>query len=292
MEWEIQKFIQYLHLVKKTTYNTEVSYERDMKKFAMYLKEHDISDFAIVTSEELTEYVKYLTDEGNAPSSISRTVSSIKTFYNYLLNTEVINRDPAQFIKAPKIVKKVPDTLTYEEVELFLSQPEGNSPKDIRDKAIVELMYSTGLRVSEVINLKLSDINLMERYLVCDDGNRQRIVPFSEKAKIYLKKYLDESREILIRKTATGVLFVNCHGAPMSRQGLWKIIKYYAEMADIDKDITPHTLRHSFAAHMAECGTDLKFIQKVLGHSDIATTQIYRDITESSHRERCITGDK
>ena len=137
MEWEIHRFIQYLHLVKKTTYNTEVSYERDLRKLALYLKEHNIETFADVTSEELRKYVKYLTDEGNAPSSVSRTVSSIKTFYNYLLNIGVINRDPAQFIKAPKIVKKVPDTLTYAEVELFLSQPEGNSPKDIRDKAIV-----------------------------------------------------------------------------------------------------------------------------------------------------------
>ena len=292
MEWEIHRFIQYLHLVKKTTYNTEVSYERDLRKLAMYLKEHNIETFADVTSEELRKYVKYLTDEGNAPSSVSRTVSSIKTFYNYLLNIGVINRDPAQFIKAPKIVKKVPDTLTYAEVELFLSQPEGNSPKDIRDKAIVELMYSTGLRVSEVINLKLSDINLADRCLACNETNKQRIVPFSEKAKKWLERYLDESREILVKKKETGMLFVNCHGTPMSRQGLWKIIKYYAQMADIDKDITPHMLRHSFAAHMAECGTDLKDIQKILGHSDITTTQIYRDITETSHKEGFLLNEK
>ena len=193
--------------------------------------------------------------------------------------------NPTDGLKPPKVEKKTPETLTVEEVNLLLDQPSGDSPKEIRDKAMLELLYATGIRVSELIGLKISDVNLSTSSITCKHGSSERSIPFSNTAKAAITKYLKDTRSAMVDDNAGDILFTNCSGQPMSRQGFWKLIKYYGNKAGIEKDITPHTLRHSFAAHLVENGADLKSVQEMIGHSDISTTQIYADLSNSKIRE-------
>ena len=275
MELEIQKFIQYLEEEKHASMNTEVSYKRDLLKLEEYVKEQNISALTRVNTTNLNSYMLYLEKKGSAPSSISRNIASIKAFYSYLWKKGIIDKDPAENLKAPKLEKKFPDILTVEEVELLLKQPEGNNAKEIRDKAMLELLYATGIRVSELIGLKLSDINFQLGYIHCMIHDKERIIPFGSQAKKALEDYMLQSRKQLLKGQDSDMLFVNCSGKPMSRQGFWKLIKLYGNKAGIEKEITPHTLRHSFAAHLVENGADLRSVQEMLGHSDISTTQMY-----------------
>ncbi|HJB33560.1 MAG TPA: site-specific tyrosine recombinase XerD [Candidatus Blautia merdipullorum] len=278
MKCEIQEFIDYLHNTRGTSKNTEVSYERDLKKLEQYLTEEGIETGEQVTSTVLNSYVLYMERRNFAASSISRSIASIRAFFQFLCQKDGWKENPAEKLKAPKIEKKLPDILTVEEVDLLLRQPKGNTAKGIRDKAMLELLYATGIRVSELIGLKVNDINLKLGYLNCSSGGRERVIPFGTTAKQAVENYMAKSRAQLLGEGKSDFLFLNCSGKSMSRQGFWKVLKGYAASAGIHQDITPHTLRHSFAAHLVQNGADLKSVQEMMGHSDISTTQIYMNM--------------
>lgn len=278
MEKEITAFISYLHDIKKTSDNTEMSYRRDLEKMYHFMLQKGISGVTAITAEDLASYVKYLEDNHFAAATISRNVASIKAFYHFLMQEGIVSKDAAEKLKSPKIEKKMPGILSPDEVVRLLEQPSGNSPKEIRDKAMLELLYATGIRVTELITLKMADLNMKMGVLICKDSNKERLIPFGNAAKSALERYLKDARDTMLEDKNSEVLFANCSGKPMSRQGFWKLIKYYANKADIKADITPQTLRHSFAAHLVENGADLKSVQEMLGHSDISTTQIYANL--------------
>ena len=218
---------------------------------------------------------KDLEKEGKAAATISRELASIKAFFSYLVKERKINRDPAEFLRAPKIERKIPVILTIEEIHALLAQPGNTTAKELRDKAMLELLYATGIRVSELISLKLEDVNMQIGYITCHDGSKDRMIPFGKGAKQALRTYLDKARSSLLKGRACEWLFTNCSGQPMSRQGFWKLIKYYGEKAGIKEDITPHTLRHSFAAHLIGDGADIHAVQAMLGHGDTGASQMY-----------------
>ena len=281
----IDAFILYLHNMKNTSDNTEMSYRRDLFKVQVFMENRGIGDVKDITSDDLKAYVDSMEEQKFAAATISRNIASLKAFYHYLVKEEIVSLDIAEDLKAPKIEKKIPEILTMDEVNRLLNQPKGDSPKEIRDKAMLELLYATGIRVSELISLKVSDVNLKMGFILCKDSNKERIIPFGREAKNALIKYLGKTREEMLGNNESDVLFSNCSGQVMSRQGFWKLIKYYAKKADIKSEITPHTLRHSFAAHLVENGADLRSVQEMLGHSDISTTQIYANMNHNHIRE-------
>ena len=285
MQYEISEFISYLHNEKKMSENTEMSYKRDLGKLCVFLEEQGISDVSKVTATNLNSYVLDLEKKHFAPATISRNIASIKAFYHFLYREKRVNEDVSEDLKAPKIEKKVPEIMTTQEVARLLEQPSGRSAKEVRDKAMLELLYATGIRVSELISLKLSDVNMQMGFILCRDANKERVIPFGNKARSALMKYLESARGELVADPDNDILFVNCSGHPMSRQGFWKLLKYYTQKAGITADITPHTLRHSFAAHLVENGADLRSVQEMLGHSDISTTQIYATMNHNHIRE-------
>ena len=273
MQELIEEFILKLHSEKNTSSNTDVSYKRDLTKFFAYLKDNNITD------------VSSLSDMGRAPATISRNIASLKAFFSYLSEEKYIENNPASSLKSPKIVKKVPEILTINEIDALLQQPSKNTPKELRDKSMLELLYATGMRVTELITLKISDVNIKLEFIVCHDRKKERQVPFGTEAKNALIAYLRDGRESLLGENKdSDVLYPNCSGNEMSRQGFWKLIKAYGKKAGIKSEITPHTLRHSFATHLVENGADLKAVQQMLGHSDISTTQIY--MTPANKRVR------
>ena len=253
MDIEIREFITYLHNTKKTSANTEISYQRDLKKMAEFLKERGIRNYKDVKELELEGYISYMEREKFASSSISRSVASMRAFFQYLWKEGVIAEDPADNLKPPKVEKRAPEILTIEEVDKLLQQPKLDNPKGIRDSAMLELLYATGMRVSEMLHLQIFDVNLQFGYVVCNEN-----------------------------ETA---LFTNCSGKAMSRQGFWKVLKGYADDAGIKRDIAPHTLRHSFAVHMLQNGADIRSVQEMLGHSDISTTQVYLGMNMNKMRD-------
>ena len=239
----------------------------------------------------LNSYVLYMERTGSAASSVSRSVASIKSFFLFMLRQGLVKKDPSELLKPPHIEKKAPETLEVEEIRRLLDQPSGNSPKELRDKAMLELLYATGLRVSELISLKVSDLHMDMSFLECgtDDDHRLRVIPFEKRAHQALKRYLEEARATFCYEQDT--LFTNCQGASLTRQGFWKILKGYAEKAGIEKTITPNMIRHSFATHLVDNGADLKSVQELLGHADISTTQVYlknhteglKEVYDSTH---------
>ena len=285
MEKEISAFIKYLHNVKGNSANTEMSYKRDLEKVQHFMESRGIRETAGVSVQDLEDYVKYLQDNQFAAATVSRNIASLKAFYHYMVQEGIVSEDISEPLKAPKIEKKITEIMTPDEVVRLLEQPSGSSPKEIRDKAMLELLYATGIRVTELITLKISDVNMPMSFILCRDRNKERIIPFGTEAKNALTRYLDGTRDEMLENKASDVLFANCSGQPMSRQGFWKLIKYYAKKADIKADITPHTLRHSFAAHLVENGADLRSVQEMLGHSDISTTQIYANLNHNHIRE-------
>ena len=285
MDKEISAFITYLHNVKNTSANTEMSYRRDLEKVQHFMELRGIREAAAISGKDLEEYVKYLEENKFAAATVSRNIASLKAFYHYMVQEGIVETDIAESLKAPKIEKKIPEIMSPDEVVRLLEQPSGNSHKEIRDKAMLELLYATGIRVTELITLKVSDVNMPMNFILCRDRNKERVIPFGSAAKNALAKYLDGTRDEMLENKASDVLFANCSGQPMSRQGFWKLIKYYAKKADIKADITPHTLRHSFAAHLVENGADLRSVQEMLGHSDISTTQIYANMNHNHIRE-------
>ncbi len=285
MREAILEFIRYLHIEKQTSLNTEVSYERDLRKMCQYLEEQGIKNLKDVTETSLNSYLLFLERDGRKPATISRSIASMKAFFSYLCKSRQIENDPARRLKAPKVEKKLPSVLTMEEMERLLEQPSGDSPKELRDKAMLEVLYATGIRVSELLSLKLSDINLQMEYLNCSDAQKERIIPFGKKAKEALKHYLNEGRKKLVGDEEIDWLFTNCSGQAMSRQGFWKLIKLYAGKAGILSEITPQTFRHSFAAHMIGNGADLKAVQEMLGYADISAAQIYVQMNQSKNQK-------
>lgn len=285
MEQAIEQFITYLHNVKKTSANTELSYRRDLKKVFIFLRSKGLTDLVNVKEEDLEEYVDSMKEQHFATATVSRNIASMKAFFHFLSQEKLIEKDISERLKAPKIEKKMPEILTTEEVVRLLEQPSGDSPKEIRDKAMLELLYATGIRVTELITLRISEVNLSMSFIVCKDAHKERAIPFGMAAKNALIKYMTEAREQMVEDKSSDILFANCSGSPMSRQGFWKLIKSYTKKAGITADITPHTLRHSFAAHLVENGADLRSVQEMLGHSDISTTQIYANMNHNRIRE-------
>lgn len=285
MESVIREFISYLHNIKGTSGNTEVSYQRDLKKMAVYLAGMNITQVTEVSASVLDGYLMYLKGEKFASSTISRSVAAIRAFFQYLFREHRIQEDPSENLRPPKVEKKAPEILTIQEVDLLLKQPDLTCPKGIRDKAMLELLYATGMRVSELLHLELRDVNLTLGYVCCSENGKERVIPFGNVCKRALQKYLEKSRDQLLQGKNCSALFTNCSGKAMSRQGFWKVLKCYAENAGIKGDITPHTLRHSFAVHMLQNGADVKSVQEMLGHSDIATTQVYLNMNVNRMRD-------
>ena len=272
---EVDRFEQYLREVKQASENTVQSYRRDLMQMITYLEEKEIREAAKVTKTSLHGYILHMEEQGKAATTISRMMAAIKAFFNYECMQARIRRNPAESLHAPKVEKKAPVILSVDQVSALLAQPSGQTPKEIRDKAMLALLYATGIRVSELIGIQMEDINMNIGFLVCRDGERERTIPFGRSAKVALEEYLEHARNELLRGKGSDYFFVNCTGGAMSRQGFWKIIKYYGEKAGIEEDITPHTLRHSFAAHLIARGADMRAVQTIFGHSDMATTQMY-----------------
>lgn len=285
MDKEIQEFIAYLHNTKKTSGNTEVSYQRDLRKMESFLCDRGVKNITEVGELELEGYITYLEREKFASSSISRSVASIRAFFQYFQKEGIISEDPSENLKPPKVEKKFPEILTIEEVDRLMHQPDLNTPKGIRDAAMLELLYATGMRVSELLHLQIFDVNLQMGYVVCHENGKERIIPIGAPSRKALSRYMDEARTVFARDEKETALFTNCSGKPMSRQGFWKVLKAYAEEAGITHDITPHTLRHSFAVHMLQNGADIRSVQEMMGHSDISTTQVYLGVNMNKMRD-------
>ena len=274
MERQLKYFFNFLENDKKLSVNTLKSYKRDLKQFKRYLESYGIN-YNRVKEEDIKDYIKELQEQGKKASSISRCIASIRSFYQFVLKNKKIKVDPTEHIQSPKIEKRVPSVLTSKEVELLLDQPKDVDLKGTRDKAMLEFAYATGMRVTEIISLNIEDVNLEEGFVTCKNGTKHRNIPLGSMSLKALKEYIEDARDILIKNEDEKALFVNVNGGRLTRQGFWKIIKYYKEQAHITKDITPHVLRHSFATHLLQNGADLKAIQTMLGHSDISSTQVY-----------------
>lgn len=280
MEKQIKLFLEFLENNKKASDNTLQSYRRDIVYYNKYLESNRLN-YAKMKEQDINNYVEYLKSVGKKSSTISRNLASIRSFYQYLLRNKKVKEDPTMRVQSPKIEKRVPSVLTAKEVELLLEQPKNIDLKGTRDKAMLEFAYATGMRVTEIISLNVDDIKLQEGYVICNSGSKQRNIPLGSLSLKALKEYIEEARPILIKDDATKALFVNVNGQRLTRQGFWKIVKYYKEQAHITKDITPHILRHSFATHLLQNGADLKSIQTMLGHSDISSTQIYMQFQDN-----------
>ncbi|UMZ73926.1 site-specific tyrosine recombinase XerD [Natranaerofaba carboxydovora] len=277
----VDEFIHYLSVEKGLAENTLSSYRRDLLSFINFLESKNISKLTQISRSELGDYLFLLKTKGRAPSTISRNLASIRTFCQFLISEDIINFDPSSELESPKQEKKLPDVLTFDEVERLLSQPDTSCNRGLRDRAMLEMLYATGIRVSELIDLDRTHADIKNGYILCKGkGDKERIIPLGSYAVNFLEKYLDTARANLIKDQAETALFLNHHGRRLTRQGFWKIIKKYAIKAGITKTITPHTLRHSFATHLIENGADLRSVQEMLGHADISTTQVYTQITK------------
>ena len=271
----IGEYASYLRLERCSSDNTITSYVRDVTQFCRYLEEVEETELLQCAQEHIERYIAYMTGRGKSAASVARSVASLKSFYSYLLSQGVVRSNPAKHTAAVRTERKLPQILSGKEVDLFLEQPQCVDPKGYRDHAMLELLYATGIRVSELIGLNVEDVNLPAGLIRCVSRGKERIIPLYAAAVKALTDYVRDIRPQLVLTPREPALFVNMSGERMSRQGFWKIVKYYQEKAQIDKDITPHTLRHSFAAHLLENGADLRSIQEMLGHADISSTQIY-----------------
>ncbi len=281
MEDLIQKFLNFLQSEKDLSKNTLESYKRDIKDYINFLNKRELTVLNS-TNENIKEYVSKLEKDKKSASTISRHIASIRSFYQYLYKTKLISVDPTKDIEVPKIIRKEPSILSNSQVELLLEQPKAIDLKGIRDKAMLELVYATGMRVTELINLDISDVDFVSGYIKCKGThNKERIIPIGNLALKALSEYVEKARKHLIKDEKNTSLFVNVNGNRLTRQGFWKIIKYYQNQAKIDVDITPHTLRHSFAVHLLENGAGLDVIQEMLGHTDKTSTQVYAAMTQN-----------
>ncbi|MDF2569897.1 MAG: xerD 2 [Sporomusa sp.] len=286
MESYVNEFINYLAVERGLAQNTLESYGRDLRQFQTYLQNSQLDFIQNSNRNTILSYLNNLQVKGRAVSTISRNLAAIKSFYQYLVRERHLEKDPAVNLESPKLEKKLPKILSITEVEELLKQPNTFQPTGLRDKAMLELLYATGIRVSELISLNISDVNLDMGYIKCyGKGAKERIVPLGSIAAKCVQEYIAKGRPKLVRTYEEASLFVNHHGNRLTRQGFWKIIKKYAMEANITKEITPHTLRHSFATHLLENGADLRSVQEMLGHADISTTQIYTHVTKNRLKE-------
>lgn len=281
MQEALDDFIHYLQIERGLSENTLQSYARDLRTYARYVQENEVTEWAHVTRAKLTAYLRWMHDDGKSAATIARTLSSIRLFHQFLLREYGLKEDPSIHIDTPKKERKLPKILSSDEVDKLLTCP-GTDTLTIRNRAMLETLYATGLRVSELLALELDDLHLEMGFVRCfGKGSKERIVPLGDMAKARLEDYLNRSRKMLLKSKASDILFVNHHGNPLSRQGFWKVLKQIARDAGIQKEITPHTLRHSFATHLLENGADLRAVQEMLGHADISTTQIYTHVTKT-----------
>jgi integrase/recombinase XerD len=271
----LRRLIDYLYLEKGLALNTVESYRSDISLFLSYLESERV-ELASVEERTIVDYLSFCSRSGLNHRTISRYISSVRALFRFMVDEGLVEKDPTVNLSRPKAVQNPPEYLTLEEVEILLDMPEEKTVLGLRDKAIMELLYSCGLRISEVTALEISNVSFTEKLiLVFGKGKKERIVPFGKRAERLLYKYIDTSRSALLKKEACSSLFLNFRGEPLSRKGLWKIINGYAKRSGIKKPIKPHILRHSFATHLIQNGADLRIVQELLGHSDIATTQIY-----------------
>ncbi len=285
MDKYIDSFTTHLRVGRGLSGNTVESYRRDIIKLANSLEKKDVKIHDL-SPRHILDFLTELKEQGLKPSSIARIIASTKQFFKFLIGEKICDVDPTFPIRHPKTKRSLPEVLTPEEVENLLSAPRGDSAREIRDKAMLEVLYATGIRVSELVGLKLNDVNLEAGYLITyGKGSKERIVPIGKKAQKELMNYLDAARPALIKNKTSLHLFLTQLGREMTRQGFWKIIKFYAKKCGIFKKISPHTLRHSFATHLLQRGADLRAIQLMLGHSDISTTQIYTHIERERLKE-------
>lgn len=281
MDRTLQDFIHYLSVEKGLAKNTLESYNRDLCGFIAYLKQSGVQNVEDTSRTAIIGYLASLQKNGKATATLSRNLASIRSFYSYLFQEKFIVENPAADLESPKLEKKLPRVLSTQEVDVLLDQPDQVHVTGIRDKAMLEVIYATGIRVSELMSLDIGDINLDAGFIRClGKGTKERIIPLGSVAVRHVSRYLNEGRPKLIRQNGEAAMFVNQHGNRLTRQGFWKILKKYARSAGITKDITPHTMRHSFATHLLENGADLRSVQEMLGHADISTTQIYTQITK------------
>ena len=276
---------KYLTDEKKASQNTRSSYLRDIRQFGDYLDAHEEIEFTDATEDDLCAYVDWLRGEGKSVATVSRSIASLKNFYSQLVIKGCMAENPTGKLVPDKSTQKLPEILTDDEVELLLEQPRCVDMKGYRDKAMLELLYATGIRVSELISLNLEDVNLVSGALRCTSHEKERFIPIYAAAVKALQEYVDKVRPQMIADENENSLFVNVNGERMSRQGFWKIIKTYQQRAHIEKTITPHTLRHSFAAHLLENGADLRSIQEILGHADISSTQVYSQVVKTQLKD-------
>ena len=281
----IAYFEKYLTEEKKASANTLSSYLRDIRQLGSYLDGHSEHGIQDATEEDLGEYIAWLRSNGKSVATVSRSIASIKNLYQLFTTRQIIPENPSTKLVSDKNTQKLPQILTSQEVELLLEQPQCVDAKGYRDKAMLELLYATGIRVTELIDLDIGDVNLAAGVIRCHSRNKERIIPMYPAAIKALSDYITLVRPQMIALPDEPSLFVNVSGERMSRQGFWKIIKYYQKKANIEKDITPHTLRHSFAAHLLENGADIHAIQEMLGHADISSTQVYSQLVKKQLKD-------
>lgn len=281
----IGAYENYLTKVKQASANTVSSYMRDIRQFSAWLRETEDADVVDATQLNISEYVAYLEEQGRSGATKSRALASLKNFYAYLISSGFLNETPVKEVKVERGEKKLPQILTNREVELLLAQPNTTDTKGIRDKAMLEVMYATGIRVTELISLDLDDVNLDMGTIRCAGGKKNRVIPLYPAALRALTTYLRDVRSMMLADPREPALFVNVGGARMSRQGFWKILKHYQVSAHINKEIGPHTLRHSFAVHLLENGADIGSVQELMGHSDISSTQVYTQMVDQHLKE-------
>ncbi|HYH04887.1 MAG TPA: site-specific tyrosine recombinase XerD [Bacillota bacterium] len=286
MQDTLQEYLNYLSVERGLSQNTLESYARDLRQYLKYIKEKKQVEFGETTQATVIGYLLQLQARGKATATLSRSLAAIKSYYHFMFREDRIERDPTINLDAPKQEKRLPRVLSIRDVERLLEQPDLKTPAGIRDRAMLEVLYATGLRVSELISLKVNDFNLEMGYIRCfGKGSKERIVPLGSVAIKYIRQYLDHARKFLASSPNETVVFLNHHGHGLTRQGFWKIIKKYAESIGLEGAITPHTLRHSFATHLLENGADLRSVQEMLGHADISTTQIYTHLTKNRIKE-------
>lgn len=277
----VENFLDYLSVERGLSRNTIISYREDLNTYLRFLESAHIDTLSKTDKNNVIDFMLYQKDRGLSANSTARRLAAIKVFYRFLVKERILKVDPTSLIDSPKLWKKIPQTLSLNEVEVLINQPNLRNKQGIRDRAILEVLYATGMRVSEAVNLKKDNVNLDIGFLRCiGKGNKERVIPLGKKAIVSLKRYLQSSRPQLLKKRESDLLFLNRFGEKISRQSLWKMIRRYAQEARIKKPIRPHILRHSFATHLLERGADLRSVQEMLGHSNIATTQIYTHINK------------
>lgn len=282
----LEEYINHLTVERGLAKNTLVSYRTDLNGYITFCRQHGLVTMEQAGKDTIMSYLYKMQLEGRSTATISRYLAAIKSYYRFAVNEGVIKKDPAQDLESPRPAQRLPRVLTIEEVDILLSQPPVGEPAGLRDKAMLELLYATGLRVSELVSLDITSLNLENGFVRCyGKGSKERIIPLGEIAARYIREYLGRGRCKLEKYKKTPALFVNHRGQRLTRQGFWKIIKKYAQKAKINTDITPHTLRHSFATHLLENGADIRSVQEMLGHTDISTTQIYTHLTQKRVKE-------